>query len=180
MVKASIKVLWIMLIILASSYPSFTQDKPIVPPECSPGEVRNPLVSLYFERADKVYNDVVFRLINNSSCDVLIETQGHQFLAGKLGDALVLQDGASVSVFYTTEHPRTGVKQTPLKLGQGCILESTESLLRAGHSILFRVPLDKIKRRFNIIVDFRFSAEKWPMKYEAYFNSEILAASLRR
>jgi hypothetical protein len=149
------------------------------PPEtaCAFGRKESPLVGITFDRVEKGdgYEDILFRLTNDSACSLVLETHGRQFVAGRLESSPELQDGAGVGIDYVLEEHESGERSAPFAPG-GCCRELQLSVLHAGRSVTFRVPVVTLRREFDVIVPYRFAGEKekWRMTREAYFRANDL------
>ena len=146
--------------------------------KCANPAAAAPSVFVTFERvagAETGKSDALLRLTNGSACAivvgrdsaaaVIIEPDGRLWRFDGYGE---LPDGARVGVEYV-EHETPVAAEDNLYYGRnGCVVVT--SVVPAGHSVLFRVPLKTFERELNISVPFRVRGDADETFYGAVFN----------
>lgn len=122
------------------------------------------------------YSDVRLRLHNNSDCPITVETDDRL--------PFVLRDQKNVALHYLL-----GDRQRrTLRSGYGWGDSVYTVEIRGGDSVLFRVPLAHLNKRFDVVVPFIFAWEGdhvaagavGGVKHYVYFLVEDIPAKNRR
>lgn len=152
---------------------------------CPESERLGSLVAVRFERIAETESDkveAVLRLVNGSSCGVVVRTLSHPVAVSPNGAVRFvhpgeeLPDGARAALDYKVHRPQvTGAVEPPSWGGEGgCVVEL--ATIPAGRSVLFRVPVSQFRPRYNIAVPFYFAGEGAP-RHQAFFYWSALPES---
>jgi len=122
-------------------------------------------------------NRVWLRLHNNTSCTIIIATDGVKLSKLPGGTATFdLQDGTVIGVNYEVQDSRREKGPKPVHGGDEVII----SRLPSSRSIIFSVPYIYFKQRLDIVVPFKYEWERsssprvGPVYHRVSFRSEDL------
>lgn len=145
--------------------------------KCANPAAAAPSVFVTFERvaeAEPGKPDALLRLTNGSACAIVVGTDGPAVVFDPGGGVRLvpgdvdLPDGARIPVDYV-EHRTPFAAEDKLYYGHGgCVV--TTSVVPAGHSVLFRVPLKTFERELNISVPFLVRGDADETFFGAVFN----------
>jgi hypothetical protein len=118
-----------------------------------------------YEKGSDTDPEITLRLYNNTSCSIVVETNDHYPTrlvkhpnkGVKIEVVTTSQDGIKIPLHYLVQDTRRWRAPEP-GYSWGDSVFNYEIL--AGQSVLFTVPLSHFKKRFDVIVPFRFKWER--------------------
>lgn len=133
------------------------------------------------KKKKKKENFVWFRLVNNSSCSIIVPTIGNQKeIRDKAETLVVYKLDPTIKTSDSTFIPKRGAIKTITNV------VPTRSVVTAGNSVYFAVPLKFLKKSFkvrqrhakifwNICVPFEYADREKPENYDPFYfaNSDL-------
>ena len=159
--KLSIVVVFLVILFSVAGATVLQANSPNVD-RCSLIDTTRPPQFILYE--GKFESQIRLRLRNNSSCQIVVETDDEYPIQFKkqphggirIESVLDSRDGLLVGLHYLIQNRRRG---EALKRGYGWGDSVLTYKILPGQSILFDVPATQLKRRYDIAVPFAYSWE---------------------
>jgi hypothetical protein len=151
-----------MNMLLSACPNAFAQRLKVIQAGCSLIDKRHPSQFISYEGVSQSKSEVKLRLYNNSSCNIIVETDDRDpvRLLSKNGlgadETRDIQDNVWIPLHYLIQDRRRWKAPEPA-FGWGDSVFTYELL--AGHSALFTVQLSHFKKHLDVVVPFNYAWE---------------------